>query len=178
VALVIRGDLAAWRGVIDSAQAFYAKVAAVPGSTAANDALDRLLILQLADQDSAAVATMRQADKLAATGKTSAAAETYRAAASTARDGELRDRCNLSAAEQFMTIGQDTTAMTLLDAIIADVPETIFGDRALFRKAELALRRKDVSSAVDALTILLVQYPRSIFVPDARERIRALRGDS
>lgn len=178
VALVIRGDLAAWRGVIDSAQTFYAKVAAVPGSTAANDALDRLLILQLADQDSAAVATMRKADKLAATGKTSAAAETYRAAASTARDGELRDRCNLSAAEQFMTIGQDTTAMTLLDAIIADVPETIFGDRALFRKAELALRRKDVPSAVDALTILLVQYPRSIFVPDARERIRALRGDS
>lgn len=77
-----------------------------------------------------------------------------------------------------MTIGQDTTALTLLDVIIAEVPETIFGDRALFRKAELALRRKDVPSAVDALTILLVQYPRSIFVPDARERIRALRGDS
>ena len=77
-----------------------------------------------------------------------------------------------------MTIGQDTTAMTLLDAIIADVPETIFGDRALFRKAELALRRKDVPMAVDALTVLLVQYPRSILLPDARERLRALRGDS
>ena len=178
VALVIRGDLAAWRGKIDSAQTFYAKVAAVPGSTAANDALDRLLMLQLADQDSAAVATMRQADKLAATGKASAAAATYHAAATTARDRELRDRCNLSAAEQYMTIGQDTTAMTLLDAIIADVPETIFGDRALFRKAELALRRKDVPMAVDALTVLLVQYPRSILLPDARERLRALRGDS
>ena len=178
VALVIRGDLAAWRGKIDSAQTFYAKVAAVPGSTAANDALDRLLMLQLADQDSAAVATMRQADKLAATGKASAAAETYRTAATTARDGELRDRCNLSAAEQYMTIGQDTMAMTLLDAIIVDVPETIFGDRALFRKADLALRRKDVPMAVEALTVLLVQYPRSILLPDARERLRALRGDS
>lgn len=178
VALVIRGDLAAWRGKIDSAQALYAKVAAVPGSTAANDALDRLLMLQLADQDSAAVATMRQADKLAATGKASAAAATYHAAATTARDRELRDRCNLSAAEQYMTIGQETMAMTLLDAIIVDVPETIFGDRALFRKADLALRRKDVPMAVEALTVLLVQYPRSILLPDARERLRALRGDS
>lgn len=178
VALVMRGDLAAWHGRIDSAQNYYAKVAAVPGSTAANDALDRLLILQLADQDSAAVAAMRRADKLAATGKALAAAETYRAAAASARDSELRDRCNLSAAEQLMTIGQDTTAMLLLDAIIVDVPETIFGDRALFKKAELAIRRRDVPTAVDALTVLLVQYPRSILLPDARERLRALRGDS
>ena len=178
LALVIRGDLAAWRDQLDSAQALYAEVAAKPGSTAANDALDRLLIRQLAEQDSIAVATLRTADKLRATNKPDLAAQRYEQAAASARDAELRDRCRFSAAEQYVALKQDSVALTMLEPLLVEIPETIFGDRALWLKADIAVRRSDVPAAIDALTILLVQYPRSIMLPEARERLRSLRGDT
>ncbi|MBU3742855.1 MAG: hypothetical protein FGM24_11345 [Candidatus Kapabacteria bacterium] len=178
LAMVIRGDLAAWRDRLDSAQMLYAEVAAKPGSTAANDALDRLLLLQLAEQDSVAVAELRSADKLRATNKPDLAAQAYVRAAANARDAELRDRCRFAAAEQYVAMNQDSAALPILESLLVDIPDSIFGDRALWLKADIAVRRKDTSAAIDALTILLVQYPRSILLPDARERLRSLRGDT
>jgi len=177
-AMVMRGDLAAWRNSIDTAQQYYAAVAAVPGSAAANDALDRLLLLQLAEQDSASVAAMRRADKAAASGNLGEAADVYRQASATARDEELRDRCRLAAAEAYVAVGNDTAATTMLDLLIADVPSTIFGDKALWTKAQLAVSNNNLPAAIDTLTALLVQYPKSILLPVARERLRALRGDN
>lgn len=178
MAMVMRGDLAVWRNRTDTAQQYYAAVAAIPGSPAANDALDRLLLLQLAEQDSAAVAMMHRADRASATGKMANAAAVYSEAASKARDAELRDRCRLAAAQAYVALRNDTAASAMLDMLIADVPETIFGDKALWTKAVIASRNNDVPSAVDALTTLLVQYPKSILLPTARERLRALRGDN
>jgi predicted negative regulator of RcsB-dependent stress response len=178
MALVLRGDLAAWRGEADSARALYTAVAARPGSVAANDALDRLLVMQVSERDSVAVDIMRRAERAAAIGRNADAAERFAEASTKATDSELRDRCRIAAAEQYIAAGRDADAMTQLDRIIPEIPETIFGDRALWLQASILVRRKETQAAIDALTTLLVQYPRSILLPDARERLRALRGDT
>lgn len=178
MALVLRGDLAAWRGEADSARALYTAVAATPGSVAANDALDRLLVMQVSERDSVAVRAMRMAERSAATGRAADAAAQYADAATKATDAELRDRCRIAAAEQYVAARDDGKAMMQLDLLLPEIPESIFGDRALWLKADIHARRKERQQAIDALTTLLVQYPRSILLPNARERLRVLRGDA
>jgi outer membrane protein assembly factor BamD (BamD/ComL family) len=44
--------------------------------------------------------------------------------------------------------------------------------------ATVSEHKKDIKAAMQYLESLLVYYPRSILIPDARERIRKLRGDT
>ena len=108
----------------------------------------------------------------------SKAARTFADAAAAARSDEIRDRCHLAAAHAYVDAGQPSDADRHLEPIIARIPETIYGDRALVLTADLLEARGDREGAIAALTTLLVQYPRSILAPDTRERIRTLRGDA
>ena len=84
----------------------------------------------------------------------------------------------MRAAEVALMMRDDSLALMPLRTIAERIPETIWGDRVLMRLAEIEERRGDVAAAMQALNALLVAYPRSIFVPAARDRIRKLRGDS
>lgn len=68
-------------------------------------------------------------------------------------------------------------AVQQLDSLIAKVPSTLFGDKALLLMADILTDKHEIQSAVAALTTLLVQYPNSIYTPLTRELIRKLRGD-
>lgn len=106
------------------------------------------------------------------------ASRIFVATAQSASDSEIKDRCRISAARTLIEIGEEAAADSQLIAIIDRIPESTYGDQALVLAADVLERRKDIQGAISALTSLLVQYPRSILAPSARERIRRLRGDA
>ncbi len=67
---------------------------------------------------------------------------------------------------------------TLYGKILAEYPEDILADDALFYRAELQEKKvKDITKAMELYQELLTKYPGSLYVVEARKRFRSLRGD-
>ncbi|MBK7032211.1 MAG: tetratricopeptide repeat protein [Ignavibacteria bacterium] len=171
-------DLFLWNGNLDSARSYYAPLAAITGSVASNDALDRLLLINLAQDDSATVIAIASAEGLLVRRHYRDAALQFVQAAASAKDNDLRDRARMNGAVAFIELHDDVSAEPLLVEILKGIPETIYGDRSLSLLADIQVRRGDTPSALKILNSLLVNYPRSILVPGVRDRIRVLRGDA
>jgi len=74
--------------------------------------------------------------------------------------------------------GKYAEADSLFRKLVKDFPEEILADEALMQSARL--NEKQLNNPAKAMTLyleLLDKYPGSIFVPDARRKYRALRGD-
>jgi TolA-binding protein len=81
-------------------------------------------------------------------------------------------------AQTLRASGRYTDAIAVLDALPDTFPRSYLGDRALFLKAQILDRDLgDTEAARTAYTDLLTRYPGSLLLPEARARIRALRGD-
>jgi TolA-binding protein len=156
----------------------YGAIAENPGSVAANDALDRSLLLQLRQDDSLAVSAIIKADELMIRRRFVAAADLLATTLGAVRDSDLKDRGAFLAAKASVASGDTLRAEPFLLSILQHVPESIYGDQALWLLATVSERKNDVKAAMQYLESLLVYYPRSILTSEARERIRRLRGDA
>ncbi len=171
-------DLQLWSGNDSAALAMYGTIAENPGSVAANDALDRSLLLQLRQDDSLAVSAIIKADELMIRRRFVAAADLLATTLGAVRDSDLKDRGAFLAAKASVASGDTLRAEPFLLSILQHVPESIYGDQALWLLATVSERKNDVKAAMQYLESLLVYYPRSILTSEARERIRRLRGDA
>lgn len=170
-------DILLWSGQLDSAKALYSPLAEASGSIASNDAIDRLILLNLALDDSASVKAIARAEGLVVRRRHAEAVTVLEAVISGIRDLDLRDRSLLLCAKSCLAVGDTARAGVHLKKIIELNPDSIYGDRAIWLYAELVALRNEPLRAAQILETLLRNYPRSIIVPDARERIRRLRGD-
>ncbi|MFM8770420.1 MAG: tetratricopeptide repeat protein [Candidatus Kapaibacterium sp.] len=171
-------DILLWNGQLDSAKALYSPLAEASGSIASNDAIDRLLLLNLALDDSASVKAIARAEGLIVRRRHADAIKELDGVISRIRDLDLRDRSLLLCAKSCLAVGDSVRAGEHLKKIIELNPDSIYGDRAIWLYADLVALRNEPLRAAQILETLLRNYPRSIIVPDARERIRRLRGDS
>lgn len=178
LARLMLADMDFWRGELTAARTGYAELSGDLSSAAANDAIDRLLVMDLMQDDSASVRAYATAEGMRARRNYADAYRAYMQIGASSSDADLRDRANVQAVESALALHNDTLALVPLQAVIERIPETIWGDRMLLRLADIEQRNGNRSSAIEALSSLLVAYPRSIFVPSARDRIRQLRGDS
>ena len=137
-----------------------------------------MLLIDLAQDDSASVLAFASAEGHFVRRYYTSAYPQFMGLGSTARDPELRERALMRAGEVALMMRDDSLALIPLRTIAERIPETIWGDRVLLRLSEIDERSGDVAAAMQALNALLVAYPRSIFAPVARDRIRKLRGDS
>jgi TolA-binding protein len=173
-----RADYLLFDGKRSEARDLYITLSARTSSDAANDAIDRLGLLVLAADDSTTVDLYIQGLALQARRRTAEAAAIFVQAGNNARDEEIADRSRLEAARLFIQLSDTASASSQLEPIVARIPESTVGDRALVLIASILIQKGDRQGAIAALTTLLVQYPRSILAPTSRERIRRLRGDA
>ncbi|MCX6305101.1 MAG: tetratricopeptide repeat protein [Bacteroidetes bacterium] len=82
-------------------------------------------------------------------------------------------------AEIMRKQGHYTEADSLFQLLVKEYPDEILADEALMQAA--SLNEKQLNNKEKAMALyqeLLDKYPGSIFVPDARKKFRALRGDA
>ena len=178
IARLRKADHALYNHQLDSARETYLVLSADTRSDAANDAIDRLGLLMLLPDDSIGVVSYVDAMRLRAKGNSLGAAEAFRVTAQKAKDQDLADRAHVEAALLYQNTHDTSAVNNQLKAVLLRIPESTVGDRALQIVADLYERSGRIKEALDTLTTLLVQYPRSILAPQCRERIRRLRGDA
>jgi TolA-binding protein len=82
-------------------------------------------------------------------------------------------------ANLFSKQGKYTEANELYQRVIEFHPKDITADDALFKQAELNENIfMDSTKAMSLYEKLIVEYPGSLYVVEARKRFRSLRGDS
>ena len=91
----------------------------------------------------------------------------------------LADEVLFLSAQAQRRLGDPAVAVATLDRLAETAPLSFFRDRALVLQADIAERDlADRTAAAARLSRLLELFPASLFAPDARERLRALRGPS
>ena len=91
----------------------------------------------------------------------------------------LTDDATLKTGELDLLLNNIDSALAVFRTVADEMPTSILRDRAQMRIAEVYERRlKDRPKAIEAYEQLLVRFPASLYVEEARKRIRVLRGDA
>ncbi|MES2138407.1 MAG: tetratricopeptide repeat protein [Bacteroidota bacterium] len=162
-----------------------AQLDVLKGATAkliANDAMDLSLLISDAlaiDTNVAPLMIFSRADLLAFQNKDEQAKITLDSINTLFPNHALADDILYKKAKIVLKHGNYSEAAALYDTIIKNYGDDILGDDALFKLAELNENQfKNLDKAKELYQQLLIKYPGSLYVVEARKRFRKLRGDS
>jgi len=94
-------------------------------------------------------------------------------------DHPIMDKVLYKKAAIFQKKGLTSGADSLLEIIVRDYPDGVMADEALMERAKLNdFNLDNKQKAKEIYQELMNKYPSSIYVPEARKRFRALRGDN
>lgn len=141
-----------------------------------NDALELLLLIDANLADSlTALRRYARAEFLAVKGKLGAAIDTLHALVATNPNALIVPQAMYNIARWQIEAGQYPQAAAMLQTLLAQHGESIVADRALFRLAELhANQLNDYAQAQKLYEKLLESYPQSLYLEEARRRVRSL----
>lgn len=87
----------------------------------------------------------------------------------------VADRALFLKATALRDDGRPDEALEVFRALAEEHPQSPLADRSLFEAAELQERHGMADSALETYMELMSQFPGSLLIPDARDRVRALR---
>ncbi|MES2762731.1 MAG: tetratricopeptide repeat protein [Bacteroidota bacterium] len=149
--------------------------------TIANDALDLSLVITDAigiDTNDAPLSMFASAELLVLQHQYDRALARLDSINSMFSEHTLGDDIYYKKADIYKRTNHYAEAAKMYENIIEFYPTELYGDDALFKEAELYERYlNDKEKAKQLYQDVLVKYPGSIYVVDARKRYRDLRGD-
>lgn len=172
-AAFLRGELEFYRCRFERALGFYHEAASNLDDPIANDAIERLTLLSVNREDSLALCQYAQIERAFYERNLERGFTLTDSLASVHSD--IAEQAVLRAASIALERGIDSTSLRYWTMLSTQYPETLYGDRILWGLAEIARRQGKVQEALSLYNQLLAQYPNSILVPQARQRVRALR---
>lgn len=162
-----------------------AQLDVLKGATAkliANDAMDLSLLISDAlaiDTNIAPLMIFSRADLLAFQNKDEQAKTTFDSINTLYPNHALADDILYRKAQIELKHARYTEAAAYYDTIVKNYGDDILGDDALFKLAGLNENQfKNLDKAKELYQQLLIKYPGSLYVVEARKRFRKLRGDS
>jgi tetratricopeptide (TPR) repeat protein len=164
----------------DTAAGSLQRIGANLSNDLANDALQLLYFVQenkIAGQE--ALAEFSRAELLVRQRKYSEALARFESVAARFASTPLIDDAMMRIGEMHLLLNKADSAIVCFGKIVNDMPTSILRDRAQMKIGEVfEVNLKDRKKAIEAYEALLANYPSSLFVEEARKRIRLLRGDS
>ena len=149
--------------------------------TIANDALDLSLVITDAigvDTNDAPLSMFASAELLVLQHQYDRALARLDSINSIFSEHTLGDDIYYKKADIYKRTNRYADAAKMYENILEFYPTELYGDDALFKEAELYERNlNDKEKAKQLYQDILVKYPGSIYVVDARKRYRDLRGD-
>ncbi|MGE5313969.1 MAG: tetratricopeptide repeat protein [Acidobacteriota bacterium] len=173
-------ELLFYQAKFDSALTMLTGLTANVQSDEANDALIlQAFILENKDAFESALESYARAEFLARQGKLSEAIAVLNDVILQSGEAPLCDDAMLKKAEYETKIKRPVDALRTLQGLLSAFPKSTERDKAQFRIGEIyQYSMQDKGNAIAAYSAILAEYPNSLFIDEARRRIRALRGDS
>lgn len=174
--------LSYYKGEFEWAQAQLDVLKAATSKLIANDAMDLSLLISdniAIDSNFTPLMMYARADLLAFQHKDSLALLTLDSILTQFPERDIKDEVFFSQAKIELKHGKYQIAADLFQKIMDVAPKGIYADDALYKLADLKQYHfSDPAKAMELYEKLMVDYPGSLYVVEARRRFRALRGDS
>lgn len=162
-------------GNIDSAYNRYVEISSLSNTDVANDALDRILFIDQNRNFNKAFATFTKAELLEFQKNYNQAIEFYQSAFESAPMSNLAELSLVRIAQIQFTLSKFSDVIKTMELLLEKYKETIYGDLALLTIANSFYAENNNDAAVEKYSELLANYPRSIYLEEARNKIRAIR---
>ncbi|HOK14850.1 MAG TPA: tetratricopeptide repeat protein, partial [Candidatus Kapabacteria bacterium] len=167
-----------FNGLLDSALKQYANLIIVPETDIANASLNRIVLIEQNKQYTKALSTFARAEFEERRNNLKEAIELYSTAANLSSGTELFELALKKKIEiEFLSDDYQSVVKTV-DYLLEKVPDSIYGDFALLRKADSLVLIGNKQDALNLYTEILSKYPLSIYLPEIREKIRSLRNET
>ena len=141
-----------------------------------NDALELSLVLNTAKNDSSNLLKFCKAEIFTEQKNFTAAKEIYEEIVQSPQAFALHSICKIRSAEMELALDNFPEALRKLGLIVDEEEKNIYSDKALYLTAKIyEYGIIDVSKAIDSYQKLLIKFPKSIYIDEARERIKHLR---
>lgn len=143
-----------------------------------NDALEFSLLLNVAKNDSINLINYTKAEILIILKKFKEAKLLFDEIALNQQSLVFQPFCLLKSAEIDIALNDYNSGMKKLDEIYSSKEKSIFSDKALYLKAKIFENAlKDLYSAVESYQKILMEFPKSIYLDEARESIIRLNDE-
>ncbi|MBL7998468.1 MAG: tetratricopeptide repeat protein [Candidatus Kapabacteria bacterium] len=171
-------ELSFYAGSFDEAMRLYEQLSGNTESEFANDAIERTTLISLNKEDSVLLRQYAQAELRAYQRRYTEAHQLYNQIAQSKSSPDLAETAMMNSARAYFDAKDFAQCRSVLQTLRTKNAQTIFGDKAMLLSSQCHINEGNKQAAIQELQELLVMYPRSIYLQEARERIRKLRGDA
>ena len=171
----LKGELLFYREEIDSALAIFKELSVNKNTDIANDALDKIVLIEQNREHVAALNMYSKAELAEMQNNIAAAKNYYQNVVQYAPNEQIGEQSLIKAAEIDIKQSNYDEANKILSQYLNDNIYPMFGDNALFLLGNIAEKQNDKERAIDYYSKLLANYTNSLFLIEARNRIKELR---
>jgi len=174
-ALYSLAEIEYFKGNMDSALAHFTKITLNTDSDVANDALEKISLIEANKNFNKALSLYAQAEKNEKQEKLQNALELFLTAAKSSKPENLYDLSLIKAAKIELKLGKTHNSIEHLSELLKDKAKGIHKDYCLFTIGEILFTEKKYEQAIEYFTKLLKEEPKSIYNENARDYIRQIR---
>ncbi|MCK5741849.1 MAG: tetratricopeptide repeat protein [Chlorobi bacterium] len=171
-------EIVYFQGHIDSAKVLLGKISIQSTSDAANDALEKVIMIEQNTELVMALSKYAEADLREYQNKLEAAYDLFKETAKISAGDDLCDRSTIRAAELGYKLKKKIETDSMLINYLEEYPESIYADQALILIADSFAAAKNYTEAVKFYTEIILKYPGSMYIQKARKKIREIRQNS
>lgn len=174
---LLLAEILYFKGMLDSALKMYSNLIIVPETDIANAALNRIVLLEQNQQFTKALVTFARAEFEERRNNNIDAKKYYEEAAKISLGSELSELAFKKKVQLEFENNDYEEVISTVNYIIEKVPDSIYGDFFLLKKADALVKTNNKNDALNLYTEILSKYPLSIYLPEIREKIRTLRNE-
>ena len=177
IARFMLAELEFFQGNIDTARALYVKIVQNSKSDAANDAFKRISIIDASIEFVKGLKAYSTAELLLFQNKKNEAIKYYQEASESSKNSKLSETSLMKLSEIYFELKMYDNAISSINALIAENAESIFADDAYMMLGDCYTAQNKTAEAIKAYSDLLVKFPDSVMLQQARKKIRLLRNE-
>lgn len=162
-------------GNVDSARSYFSQLTATPSSPVANDAMQKVLLIDQNKNLNKALADYAEAEIRLLQHRSD---DAIKALKNSVKLGEGSDICEAAVIKLSRLYNENKlydSTIAIVNFLLEKMPESIYGDEAMLLKADAQTALKQNDNALKTYNDILIKFSRSIFLQEVREKIRKLR---
>jgi tetratricopeptide (TPR) repeat protein len=177
-------ELEYFAGRLDSAEQRFSRLAANTNADIANDALERLGMLELkkTPEGLQAITSFAKAERAERQGSADDAVQDYTALVvgikPNAPSAVLGEQALVKAGQIEASRKRYAEAQKLYEQVLTQFPEGTMGDYATMYQGDILAAQGKKDEAIQMYSQVLARFPRSTLLQEVRLKIRKLRGDA
>ncbi len=169
-----------YTGNLDSAEALFLVLSEAKDNDIANDVLEKSSIISDKYKEEEKVKIFAAAEYDMIRLDTASAISNYESIINELRnfDTEIWQRSHLILSDIYLARKNNQKADFYLEEFIKNLPDGVHSDKAIFKLANNKVAAGENSKAIELYSKILISFPNSIYLDQARLKIRELRGES